>query len=462
MKNDFYRAFEDRYRGSRELIKGRLLAYLPFIGHSHAFYPAPQAVDLGCGRGEWLELLGENGFDIQGVDIDEAMLQACRERGLNVKAGDALSFLRSLPDESQCVVSGFHIVEHLAFDDVRKINDEAMRVLKPGGLLILETPNPENLMVGCSWFYRDPTHIKPIPTELLAFVSEYAGFTRVKVVRLNESPALLGEEQPDLLAVLAGASPDYAVIAQKHGEPAIMEASAPAFDCEFGITFDKLATRFQKSWLDQLGQLEARVANALAHAAQAERLASRAEERAEQVGAVAFQAQEHAIQAESLAAASGARAEQAENLVRISEARAVQAEASAAQALARIVQAEASVSALLSSTSWRVTAPLRCLGNLLKRARAAVLQPQPRVLLRHCALYVARRPQLKRRLQVVLDRFPGLKARLLQSAALEAPAEFSSYSIRDMTPDAILSNAHAKRIHANLQSAIRRRQRDSH
>src|SRR6185437_6360076 len=129
-------------------------------------------------RGEWLEMLRDEGYQAAGVDMDEGMLQGCRERGLNARRGDALTALRELPDESMNLVSAFHLVEHMAFDDVRALLREARRVLKPAGLLILETPNPENIVVGTSLFYLDPTHLRPIPPELLSFAVEFEGFRR--------------------------------------------------------------------------------------------------------------------------------------------------------------------------------------------------------------------------------------------------------------------------------------------
>jgi SAM-dependent methyltransferase len=123
----FYRAFEDRYRGSREIIKDRLRAYpLSWIRcFSRLGRWGATALDLGCGRGEWLELLGENGFAARGVDLDEGMLAACRERGLNAKHGDALAALRAQPDASLALVSAFHLVEHLPFDLVQELIAEA-------------------------------------------------------------------------------------------------------------------------------------------------------------------------------------------------------------------------------------------------------------------------------------------------------------------------------------------------
>ena len=182
----FYRAFEDRFRGSREVIKSRLTVYLPFIEPLQEIYDVCRATDLGCGRGEWLELITEAGVTAHGVDLDDGMLAACRERNLSVETGDAISFLKSLPDQSQAIISGFHIIEHIAFSDLRVLVQEAFRVLKPAGLLILETPNPENIVVSSTSFHLDPSHIKPIPPQLLAFLTEYYGFYRNKILRLQE------------------------------------------------------------------------------------------------------------------------------------------------------------------------------------------------------------------------------------------------------------------------------------
>jgi O-antigen chain-terminating methyltransferase len=170
MTNDFYRAFEDRHRGTRELIKSRLQVYVPFVEPLRSIYEDCKAVDLGCGRGEWLEILRENGFDAMGVDLDDGMLAACEDLGLPAERGEAIAHLRTIPDESLTVVSGFHIAEHIAFADLQILVQEALRVLRPAGLLILETPNPENIVVGTAGFYIDPTHQRPLPPLLLSFL----------------------------------------------------------------------------------------------------------------------------------------------------------------------------------------------------------------------------------------------------------------------------------------------------
>lgn len=259
MSSGFYRAFEDRHRGSRELILGRLEVYLPFIETLKAWHTPCTALDLGCGRGEWLQLLQNNGVQARGVDLDEGMLQACHELNLQVEQGDAIAALQALPDNSLSVVSGFHIVEHIEFSQVQQIAEEALRVLKPGGLLILETPNAENLVVGTHNFYLDPTHIRPVPHILLAFVTELAGFARNKVLRLQEDPAIYQMQRPGLIHVLAGVSPDYAVVAQKPATDELMQDFDPMFAVEYGISINHIAERYEQALQTELNEIKHRM-----------------------------------------------------------------------------------------------------------------------------------------------------------------------------------------------------------
>ena len=245
--NNFYKAFEDQHRGSRELIKSRLAAYVPFIKKIQSTHPDATALDLGCGRGEWLELLQDNQLNASGIDQDDGMLSACRSRGLNVQTGDAIAHLKSLPDDSLSIVSGFHIAEHLSLDDLQTLIKESLRILKPAGLLILEAPNTENLVVGTSSFYLDPTHQRPLPSSLLSFLAGHLGFARAKVLGVQESIPLREEHGPtSLFAVLSGVSPDYAVIAQKSGDDAVLNSFDAVFAKEYGLTLEALANRYQE------------------------------------------------------------------------------------------------------------------------------------------------------------------------------------------------------------------------
>ena len=244
MSDNFYRAFEDRYRGSREVIKARLNVYHPFLKMMGGVYPGSSAIDLGCGRGEWLEILKESGFKGVGIDLDSDMLSSCIDLGLDVKNIDALSALSSIADESQSVVSAFHLVEHLNFDDVKALIGESLRVLKPGGLLILETPNPENIVVGANSFYLDPSHERPIPPLLLSFAAEFYGFNRVKIMRLQDSSESLEDGSISLFEVLYRVSPDYAVMAQKGADESLLKLFLPLFNKEYGQSLIDLTARF--------------------------------------------------------------------------------------------------------------------------------------------------------------------------------------------------------------------------
>jgi SAM-dependent methyltransferase len=244
MSNDFYRAFEERYYASREVIIKLREQYLPFVQPLSVLHFGASTFDIGCGRGEWLELMSKIGFKPYGVDLDDGMLSDCIKLNLPAHQGDAVSYLASLADESQAIVTAFHVVEHIEFNQLINVVTEALRVLKPGGLLIMETPNPENIRVATTNFYLDPTHLKPIPPQLLAFLPEHYGFCRTKVIRLQESEVLAANPSPTLWDVLTGVSPDYAVIAQKIAPEDILILFDATFTIEHGLSLDTLADRF--------------------------------------------------------------------------------------------------------------------------------------------------------------------------------------------------------------------------
>jgi O-antigen chain-terminating methyltransferase len=224
----FYRALEDRFRGSRELVFARLQVYRPYLMGLLDLFDTPAALDIGCGRGEWLTLVAGLGFTARGIDLDDGMLAACTDQGLAVENGDGVALLADMEDRSLALVTAFHVVEHLPFARVHTLVKEALRVLRPGGLLILETPNPENPGVGAHTFYLDPTHEKPLPPELLAFLPEHCGFRRTRVLRLQEPAGLAEAPCPGLADVLFNASPDYAVVARKAAAPDRTGRAAPA------------------------------------------------------------------------------------------------------------------------------------------------------------------------------------------------------------------------------------------
>ena len=448
MIDDFYQAFENRFRGPRELIKTRQRVYLPFIEPLLFFYEEAQAIDLGCGRGEWLEILKESGFHGHGVDLDDGMLAACRQAGLDVVTQDALSALKALPDESQVVVSGFHIAEHIDFSDLRLLIQEALRVLKPAGLLILETPNPENITVGTVNFYLDPTHQKPIPPLLLSFLPEYYGFAKVKTLRLQEDKALTGTEWAHLRDVWEGVSPDYAVVAQKAADAPLLEASAAPFMKEYGLTPGVLIGKFDQQVLQ-------------------------ASERATAAHTQALQASERATAAQTQAQQASERATAAQTQAQQASERATAAQTQAQQASERAENAEAALRAIHQSRSWRLTAPLRRVGHMarvtIQRTKALQLTIKKQIgsLLTHAVHHVDQHPTLRRTVLHVLGRFPALKARLkaavmagrLKAAVMAgdtlAPAISPPVSagVANLTP-------HARQIYTVLKNKMDRRKKE--
>jgi glycosyltransferase involved in cell wall biosynthesis/SAM-dependent methyltransferase len=193
----FYEAHQDRFRGSRESVRQRLEIYLPHV-RTAADSDHP-ALDVGPGRGEWLALLAEHHIKAYGVDINSAFVTAAGEIGLDVRHADGVEHLKGVPDGSLGAVTAFHVVEHIPLDALIELVDNALRALRPGGVLILETPNPLNIEVGASQFHLDPTHIRPIHPLFLQFVLENRGFADVRAVMVNApgEPPLEVQLPPD-------------------------------------------------------------------------------------------------------------------------------------------------------------------------------------------------------------------------------------------------------------------------
>ncbi len=224
-----YLRFEDRHRGSRTEILRRQREYLPL-------FSAGPVLDVGCGRGEFLELCREARVPARGIDADPAMVAACREAGLEVEQAEALAYLAGLPDGTLGGLFCAQVIEHLHPDALVALVRLAHAKLRPGGVLLCETPNPACLTVFSGPFYLDLTHVKPVHPEAARFVLEAAGFRDVELRFVNPYPpeaklqpiqplwymrryeeaflAALNENFAQLNALLWGAQ-DYAVIGRK-------------------------------------------------------------------------------------------------------------------------------------------------------------------------------------------------------------------------------------------------------
>jgi O-antigen chain-terminating methyltransferase len=186
--DSFYLSFENRFRGPRSEIKKRVAFYLPFLRKAKAGASGRPVLDIGCGRGEWLELLKENNLEAEGLDLNKAMVSHCKSRRLKVRLGDALEHLHSSRANSKGAVTGFHIIEHLSFEVLMELFRETRRVLKPGGVAIFESPNCKNLIVGASTFHIDPTHQHPVFPDTAEFMLASHGFERIEIVYLSPVP----------------------------------------------------------------------------------------------------------------------------------------------------------------------------------------------------------------------------------------------------------------------------------
>jgi len=172
-----YISLEDHFRGDKATVHQRQMEYLPYI--SHIVSDQFPLVDLGCGRGEWLQVLKENDISARGIDSNTACVAECTENGLSASLGELLDTLTQLPDASCGSITMFQVLEHLPFDVVVNVLRESRRVLIPGGVFIGEVPNSETLRVGASTFWIDPTHQRPLFPAVLAFLASSVGFTGV-------------------------------------------------------------------------------------------------------------------------------------------------------------------------------------------------------------------------------------------------------------------------------------------
>lgn len=439
MDDGFYRAFEDRYRGSRELITERLKAYLPFLSPLKALYQDHPVLDVGCGRGEWLELLTAEGYAPTGVDLDEGMLEACQALNLPARKADALTALKELPDNSLIAVTGFHIAEHIPFPVLQELVAEALRVLRPAGLLILETPNAESLVVGTNSFYLDPTHERPLPNLLLSFLAEHAGFAKSKIVRLQERPDLREEDTSlGIWEVLAGTSPDYAVVGQKQASPEQLEAFTAVFDAAYGVSLDQLAVRYDQALERRLTGIEGD-------------LASARDEFVTRDGLQDFMDRVHGQHTDQLMMLQERFSQTMLNLQQhcsglqnsltnvqknhsdaVAQTEQVRQELNASLGNAhnwylRAMAYEQQLHAVHTSTSWRITGPLRVIMRAVYwpfRSGKSSLGHTLRRVVPHARLWVGRRPAIQRPLMAVLNRSPRLAAKLreLHQNAVHADA----------------------------------------
>jgi O-antigen chain-terminating methyltransferase len=186
-----YARFADRFRGPEEYVRGNQRFYLAY------FTGRTAVLDIGCGRGEFLELMREIGVPARGVDLDAESVGLCRNKGLDAVEADVFTYLEGEPDGVFDGIFAAQVIEHMSPERVPQLVKLCAAKLKPGGVLALETPNPECLAIFATHFYLDPTHTRPLPPNLMVFYFEEFGFGGIEVHRL--SPAV--ESMPSLAEI---------------------------------------------------------------------------------------------------------------------------------------------------------------------------------------------------------------------------------------------------------------------
>ena len=220
-----YVVLQAAFRGDEEEIAERQLRYVS------CFQGAQDVLDIGCGRGEFLRLLGDAGIRARGVDTDLDMVRLCRSKGLTVSHGDGITLLAVTDDGSLGGVFAAQVVEHLPPARILALLQAAHRTLRSGGVLVLETINPGSV-VALANFYLDFTHVKPVHPLALEWLAESLGFTDCELVylspveggpRLRELPDGIGDAEAvqDFNHAVAATNEvlygprDYALIARR-------------------------------------------------------------------------------------------------------------------------------------------------------------------------------------------------------------------------------------------------------
>ena len=207
---DWFR-FADAFRGSEERIREHQKMY------ADKFAGAGDVLDIGCGRGEFLEVAREAGIAARGIDQSEESIANCRAKGLQAERAELFAYLDSLADQSLGGVYCSQVVEHLPPERLPDLVNLLAKKMNRGALLAVETPNPECLAIFATHFYLDPTHTRPVPPPLLRFYMEEAGFVNIEVIRLE--PAV--ESMPSLADLPASVREsffgglDYAILGRK-------------------------------------------------------------------------------------------------------------------------------------------------------------------------------------------------------------------------------------------------------
>jgi O-antigen chain-terminating methyltransferase len=204
--------FADTFRGREEDIRERQKRHAGRFAGTEG-----EILDIGCGRGEFLEAAGEAGLKARGIDLSKECVELCRAKGLTAEQAELFTYLDATPDRSLGGIFCAQVIEHLPAERIPALVRLLAAKMRQGALAAIETPNPECLAIFATHFYIDPTHTRPVPPVLLRFYLEEAGLGKIEVERLApaaDSIPALKELPPAVMEALFGGL-DYAIFARK-------------------------------------------------------------------------------------------------------------------------------------------------------------------------------------------------------------------------------------------------------
>jgi O-antigen chain-terminating methyltransferase len=206
-----YARFAERFRGSEEYVTAGQQFYLPY------FENCRNVLDIGCGRGEFLKMMQTAAIPARGIELSAESVALCRAQGLEAEVADVFPYLNTLPEATFDGIFCSQVVEHLPPDRLPELIRLCASRLAQGGVIAIETPNPECLAIFATHFYLDPTHTRPVPHPLLIFYLEEFGVGNIEVRRLSPAvdsmPAL--KTLPEEFREAFFGALDYAVIGRK-------------------------------------------------------------------------------------------------------------------------------------------------------------------------------------------------------------------------------------------------------
>ena len=240
-----YLEFENKFRGDSDSIREQFSCYNLLIEKVIADIKDPKFVDIGSGRGEWIQNWNKKIKDCYGLEINSKMVELTRDMGLTILQGDAITSLKEFSSSTISVITIFHLIEHLKYEELIELLSECYRILSPDGVLIMETPSIDNIIVSTNTFYIDHTHINHINPESLMFELDKIGYYHSKFFHIHGGP-MQNDKSSKITRILNGVAQDILFISTKEEQVSkkIFDKYEWLSDLQIGITTMQAAIDF--------------------------------------------------------------------------------------------------------------------------------------------------------------------------------------------------------------------------